>query len=68
MSDSDTTNVRYRTKKTALHCRAAKIFAQGFNLLQTVFSIGIGYWSFGSWIVIGFSGQGWRLISLDLDN
>jgi hypothetical protein len=29
-------------KKTALHVQGGKIFAQGFNLLQTVFSIGIG--------------------------
>jgi hypothetical protein len=43
-------------KKTALLVQGGKIFAQGFNLLQTVFSIGFGYGSFGSWIVIGFSG------------
>jgi hypothetical protein len=49
-------NVHYRTKKTALHVQGGKIFAQGFNLLQTVFSMGIGYWSFGFWIVVGFSG------------
>ena len=41
-------------KKTALHVQGGKIFAQGFNLLQTVFSIGIGYWSFGSWMLSVF--------------